>query len=63
MTITSRKLAFAALATVLVAGASPAAQAQDFFSALFGGMIGSRQRAPAMPFANDGQPGLLRPHL
>src|SRR5882724_3061972 len=46
----------AILGVIALAGASalaPAAQAQDFFSALFGGM--GRARAPyiSLPFAND----------
>jgi len=32
------------------------AQAEDFFSALFGGFGGGRSHAPSMPFAGDGGP-------
>ena len=32
------------------------AQAEDFFSALFGGFGGGRPHAPFMPFANEGGP-------
>jgi hypothetical protein len=36
----------------------PAVQAEDFFSALFGGLGGGRSRAPSiqMPFASEGNP-------
>jgi hypothetical protein len=59
--ISGRQLAFGA---VLLAGASawmPAAHAQDFFSALFGGFGGSRA-APviSLPFSNDGDFGERR---
>jgi len=46
----------AILGAVALAGASglaPAAQAQDFFSALFGGMGRTRQPYISLPFAND----------
>jgi hypothetical protein len=45
--------ALGAAALVCASALAPAAQAQDFFSALFGGM--GRARAPyiSMPFAND----------
>jgi hypothetical protein len=48
-------MALGAVAAVVIFGAVPA-QAQDFFSALFGGM--TRGRAPdiSLPFANDGPP-------
>lgn len=49
-----RNLAFVVFAVAIV-GASPAAQAQDFFSALFGGVAAPPSRGPAirMPFGND----------
>jgi hypothetical protein len=48
-----RRMTALALALVCASALAPAAQAQDFFSALFGGM--GRARAPyiSMPFAND----------
>jgi hypothetical protein len=60
-------MAIAGVATLAcVSALMPAAQAQDFFSALFGGL--TRHRAPyvSMPFANDdgsmpGQRGEMRP--
>jgi hypothetical protein len=39
-----------------VGAATLPAQAEDFFSALFGGFGGGRPRAPSMPFANEGGP-------
>jgi len=56
MNVRSQNWALAAVVLLLCAGAlAPAAQAQDFFSALFGGM--GRPRAPqpyvSMPFANE----------
>lgn len=53
--ISGKRVALAAAVIALV-GAASAAQAQDFFSALFGGMGGGRSRAPemSMPFADDG---------
>jgi hypothetical protein len=46
----------ASVAVVAVLGVSQAAQAEDFFSALFGGFNGGRAQAPSInvPFANDG---------
>ena len=37
---------------------APAAQAEDFLSALFGGFCGGRPRAPSipLPFASEGGP-------
>src|SRR5882757_9396438 len=48
-----RMAALAVAALLCACALAPAAQAQDFFSALFGGM--GRARAPyiSMPFAND----------
>jgi hypothetical protein len=42
----------------------PAAQAEDFLSALFGAFGGGRQQAPSMPlpFANEGAPQYDAPH-
>jgi hypothetical protein len=53
-----RRLAFGAVAATALFGAAPASHAQDFFSALFGGMTG-RSPAPQirLPFASD-IPGL-----
>ena len=47
--------AWAAAALVCASALAPAAQAQDFFSQLFGGFGGGRARQPyiSMPFAND----------
>ncbi|MFC0239583.1 DUF2865 domain-containing protein [Rhodopseudomonas telluris] len=54
--------AIAAAATLLVVGASSGAQAQDFFSALFGGYQPQRGYAPQMPrafpFASEGDYGV-----
>ena len=43
------------MALALMAGAS-AAQAQDFFSAFFGGMSRGRMPEISLPFAHEGQP-------
>ena len=55
MGVRSGKWAVAAVALVCASALAPAAQAEDFFSALFGGM--GRARAPqpyvSMPFANE----------
>ena len=55
MGVGSGKWAVAAVALVCASALAPAAQAEDFFSALFGGM--GRARAPqpyvSMPFANE----------
>jgi hypothetical protein len=55
---------------VILCGAAPAlAQAQDFFSALFGGLGGGGAARPLirMPFANEGtlddRPGMSRPRI
>ena len=57
MMFRNRRMAFGAVAVMTIV-AAPAAQAQDFFSALFGGMGGGRSRGPdiSLPFANDGMP-------
>ena len=51
----ARRLALGVVTLLAVSALVPAAQAQDFFSALFGGLAGGRSRAPyiSMPFAND----------
>jgi hypothetical protein len=50
------KLGWRAAAVVIAAALAPAAQAQDFFSALFGGFGVSRPHVPMspMPYANEG---------
>jgi hypothetical protein len=48
--------AFGAAAVLCAAALAPAAQAQDFFSALFGGFGRSRGPMIRLPFANDGGP-------
>ena len=56
MRMRSARLAMLGTAALVCASAlAPAAQAQDFFSALFGGMGGGRARQPyvSMPFAGD----------
>ena len=52
----SKRLALAAAAVLCASALAPAAQAQDFFSALFGGF--GRSRAPQidLPFAGEGGP-------
>jgi hypothetical protein len=60
----------ATTAAVCALALASAAQAQDFFSALFGGFGGGRSRPPAMslPFPGEGGPfpqndvGILRSH-
>jgi hypothetical protein len=55
MTMGARSAKWAGLAVALLCASAPAAQAQDFFSTLFGGF--GRARAPqpyvSMPFANE----------
>lgn len=52
-----RRSALGAVALLAFSALAPAAQAQDFFSALFGG-LGGRSRQPyiSLPFSNDGGP-------
>jgi hypothetical protein len=52
-----KRLALAAAAVLCASALAPAAQAEDFFSALFGG-FGGRSRAPQIhiPFASEGGP-------
>ena len=47
--ISGRRLAFIAATALCALALAPTAQAQDFFSALFGGFGGSRSHAPSMP--------------
>jgi Protein of unknown function (DUF2865) len=52
-----RSVRLLALGTVAMASAAvlaPAAQAEDFLSALFGAFGGARPRLPSLPFANEG---------
>ncbi|MET0443706.1 MAG: DUF2865 domain-containing protein [Pseudorhodoplanes sp.] len=53
---TSGKRLLLAAAVIAITGAASAARAQDFFSALFGGMDGGRsqQSDVSMPYADDG---------
>ncbi|MDP1881767.1 MAG: DUF2865 domain-containing protein, partial [Bradyrhizobium sp.] len=53
---TGKRWALAAAAMLCASALAPAAQAQDFFSALFGGF--GRSRAPQihLPFAGEGEP-------
>jgi Protein of unknown function (DUF2865) len=53
--ISGKRLALGAAALLCASALAPAAQAQDFFSALFGGL---RSRAPQvpLPFAGEGGP-------
>lgn len=56
MTMISKKTIVGALAALILFGAAPAAQAQDFFSNLFGGFGGGgrqQQRVIPMPFASE----------
>ena len=51
-----RRVAVVAAALCALAS-TPAAQAEDFFSALFGGFGGHRSQAPSpLSFANEGNP-------
>jgi hypothetical protein len=54
--ISGKRLAWGATAMLCASALAPAAQAQDFFSALFGGL--GRSRAPQihLPFAGEGGP-------
>jgi hypothetical protein len=55
--ISAKRLALGAAALLCASAVAPVAQAQDFFSALFGA-LGGRSRAPSiqLPFANEGGP-------
>jgi hypothetical protein len=59
-----RRLAVVAAILCVLPLARPA-QAQDFFSALFGGFGGGRARAPSivLPFASEGVPSETRPRV
>ena len=51
-----RQIALSVAAVLSALALAPTAQAEDFFSALFGGFGGGRPRAPSipLPFANEG---------
>jgi Protein of unknown function (DUF2865) len=53
-----RRLALGAVAALCVLALAPAAQAEDFLSALFGAFGGGRSQAPSvpLPFASEGSP-------
>jgi Protein of unknown function (DUF2865) len=55
MTMRSGKLALGVTVAVVALSPAPAAHAEDFFSALFGGFGGARQQAPMtrLPFAGE----------
>jgi hypothetical protein len=55
---TGRKVALAAAALLCASAFAPAAQAEDFLSALFGAFGGGRSHAPSipLPFASEGNP-------
>jgi hypothetical protein len=52
----ARRAAFGVSVAICVLALAPAAQAEDFLSALFGAFGGGRQQAPSMPlpYANEG---------
>src|SRR5882724_11560664 len=54
----ARRLVWGAVILSCASALAPAAQARDFFSALFGGFGGGRSRQPfiSLPFSNDGGP-------
>jgi Protein of unknown function (DUF2865) len=56
MVMRTGRMALSAAATLVVVALAPAAQAQDFFSALFGGFGVQRQQAPMtpLPYASEG---------
>jgi len=60
MMMRSDRLALGAAATLVVLALAPAAQAEDFFSRLFGGFGAHRQQAPMtpLPFATEGNNAL-----
>ena len=53
-----RQVALGVVAALCASALIPAAQAEDFFSALFGGFGGGRSHGPSipLPFANKGNP-------
>jgi hypothetical protein len=57
----SRRLAFGFAAILCATALAPAAQAQDFFSQLFGGFGRSRGPSFPMPFAREGNPSQGEP--
>jgi hypothetical protein len=57
----SRRLAFGLAAILCATALAPAAQAQDFFSQLFGGFGRSRGPSFPMPFAREGNPSQGEP--
>ncbi|MDB5656875.1 MAG: hypothetical protein JWQ94_4488 [Tardiphaga sp.] len=58
--ISGRPLAFCAMVVVSTSAGMPAAQAQDFFSALFGGMASRPGPAISLPLSTDGDFGERR---
>jgi hypothetical protein len=54
--ISARRLALGVAALLGASAIAPVAQAQDFFSALFGGFGRSRGPSIQLPFANEGGP-------
>jgi hypothetical protein len=57
--ISGRRLAVGIITAVTLMGLAPSVRAQDFFSALFGGMGGnSKPPMVRLPFSGDGGPGL-----
>jgi hypothetical protein len=52
----AKRLALVAAALLGASAIAPVAQAQDFFSALFGGFGRSRGPSIQLPFANEGEP-------
>jgi hypothetical protein len=56
MAMRSGRMLLSSAATLVVVALAPAAQAQDFFSSLFGGFGAHRQPAPMtpLPFASEG---------
>jgi hypothetical protein len=61
----TRRLAFGAAVVLAAATLAPAAQAEDFLSALFGAFAGHRPEAPApsmpLPFASESNPNESNP--
>ena len=58
----ARRRGFGVVAAVLcICAIAPTAQAQDFFSALFGGFGRSRAPMIRLPFGNEGDQGYSRP--
>lgn len=54
MNLSGRLLAVGAVTTMIVTAMAPAVQAQDFFSALFGGMDDRPAAAPRSPYVTEG---------